>query len=100
MTDIWHYLPIIIRYVLVAVAGAFTARGWITPESHSVISQNIDILVGAFVALATVGYELAKRPSSKALEVAKEVDKNIPSAEMVVIKTPGNAPDIFVDAKK
>lgn len=96
MDQIKSYLPVIIRYVLMASASALATRGWISPESQSILSQNLDILVGAILGLVTVAYALFIRPTAKALEVAKEVDKKVPPESPVVIKTPGKEPDIIV----
>jgi len=100
MDQIKSYLPVIVRYAIMAIASALATRGWVTSESQSILSQNIDILVGAVVALVTVGWALAKRPTAKAMEVAKQVDAQIPKEDTVTIKTPGKAPDIVVEASK
>ena len=97
MEQVKSYLPVIIRYAIMAVASALATRGWVSSESQSILSQNIDILVGGVVAILTVIYALVKRPSVKAMEVAKEVDKKIPSEDRVFIATPGPQPDIVVE---
>lgn len=98
--NISSYLPVIVRYLIVSAMAAIATRGWVSTEQNAILTQNLDIIVSAVVGLATVGYALFKRPSSKALQVAKEVDKQIPASEPVVIQTPGPAPNIVVPADK
>ncbi len=97
--DLKSHLPVILRYALVTALTALATRGWISPENQAILSQNVDVIVGAFGALAVVGYALFKRPSSKALEVAKQVDAKVPKGDAVIIKTPGSRPDIVVQPK-
>lgn len=97
--DLKAQLPVIIRYLLVTAFTILTTRGLISPEAQTILSSNLDIIVGAIGGIATVAYALWKRPSSKALEVAKKVDAEVPKTQDVVIKTPPNKPDIVVSAK-
>ncbi|KQS74518.1 hypothetical protein [Rhizobium sp. Leaf383] len=97
--NITNYLPMILRYALVSLATLLATRGWIDGDQNAVISQNIDSIVGALIALGTVAYALFKRPSQKALEAAKEIDKQLPKDVPVVIQTPGAGPDIVVQPK-
>lgn len=90
------YLPVIVRYIIMALASALATRGWLSPEHQTILGENMDVLVGGLVAVGTVIYELVRRPSEKAMKAAKVIDKEIPARESVVIKTPGNAPDIFI----
>lgn len=99
MDSIKSYLPAILRYAIMAVAASFATRGWISPEHQTILGENLDVLVGSIVGVLTVVYALATRPSAKAMEVAKEVDKQIPAKQDVTIKTPGDKPDIVVPAK-
>lgn len=96
--NITNYIPVIVRYAIVSLAAAMATRGWLSSDQNAVLSQNIDILVSAVVGLLTVAYALFKRPSEKAMDAAKAIDKQLPTKEDVVIKTPGNAPDIIVPA--
>jgi hypothetical protein len=93
------YVPVIVRYILVTLATAFAAHGWLSPETSAILSQYTDALVGAIVVILTVAYALWRRPSAKALEVAQKVDAHIPKESQVVVKTPGNKPDIVVQPK-
>lgn len=97
--EIKSYLPIVVRYAIVSLAGAMFARGWLTNEQSAILSQNTDLLVSALVGLATLGWALFKRPSSKAMDAAKQIDQKLPAAAPVVIKTPANQPDIVVTPK-
>ncbi len=98
--NIANYLPVIIRYALVSLATALATRGFLSTEQNAVLTQNIDVLVGALVTLGTVGWALFKRPSAKAMDAAKAIDKQLPKKEDVVIKTPPNMPDIIVPGQK
>lgn len=97
--DLKAQLPVIIRYIIATAAAALATHGWLSPEQNAVIGQNIDVVAGAFVALGTVAYALFRRPSSKALEVAKQVDAKVPKDGSVVVKTPGGMADIVVHPK-
>ena len=94
--NITNYLPTIVRYAIVSLMAAMFTRGWLSPEHNAILGENLDIIVSALVGLLTVVWALVKRPSAKAMEAAKEIDAQIPANQDVVIKTPGNAPDITV----
>ena len=94
-----NYMPVIVRYAIVSLMAALFTRGWLSPEHNAILGENLDIIVSAIVGLLTVLYALIKRPSAKAMEAAKAIDKSVPAEVSVVIKTPGNAPDIVVPAK-
>jgi hypothetical protein len=96
--NITSYIPVIVRYAIVSLMAAMFTRGWISPEHNAILGENLDIIVSAFVGLLTLLYALIRRPSAKAMEAAKEIDAQIPANQDVVIKTPGNAPDITVSA--
>lgn len=96
--NISNYLPTIVRYVIVSLMAAMFTHGWLSPEHKAILGENLDIIVSAIVGLLTVLYALVKRPSAKAMEAAKEIDAQIPAKQDVVIKTPGDAPDIIVAA--
>lgn len=98
METIKGYLPAIIRYVIMAIAASFATRGWISPEHQTILGENLDVLVGSIVGFLTVAYALWNRPSPKAMEAAKAIDKQLPKKEDVVIKTEGNKPDIIIEA--
>lgn len=97
--NITDYAPLIIRYGLVSLASMMAARGWLNDGQNAILSENLDVIVGAIVGLGTVGYAMFKRPSKKALKAAKAIDKQIPASEDVVIVTPGTTPNIHVPAK-
>jgi hypothetical protein len=97
--NITNYVPIIVRYALVWLAAALATRGLLSTEQNAILTQNLDVIVGAVVSLGTVAYALIKRPSAKAMDAAKAIDKRLPEKEDVIIKTPGNAPDIIVPAQ-
>lgn len=94
--NITNYLPMIVRYALVSLATLLATRGWIDGDQSAIISQNLDAIVGALIALGTVAYAPFKRPSQKALDAAKEIDKQLSKDPTVVIQNPGNQPDIVV----
>lgn len=96
--SVTNYVPVIVRYIIVSLMAAMFTHGWLSPEHNAILGENLDIIVSAIVGLLTVLYALVKRPSAKAMEVAKEIDAQIPTKQDVVIKTPGNAPDIIVVA--
>ncbi|OJF97559.1 hypothetical protein [Pararhizobium antarcticum] len=96
---ITNYLPLILRYALVWMAAALATRGWTSSDQTAVLTQNLDVIVGALVSLGTVAYALVKRPSEKALDAAKAIDKQLPAKADVVIVTPGDSPNIVVSAK-
>ncbi|KQS86928.1 hypothetical protein [Rhizobium sp. Leaf383] len=98
--NITNYLPMILRYALVSLATLLATRGWIDGDQNAIISQNLDAIVGALIALWTVAWAIYKRPSQKALDAAKEIDKQLPKDAPVVIKTPGAQPDIIVSGDK
>lgn len=95
---ITNYLPVVVRYALVWLAAALATRGWTTSEQNAVLTQNLDVIVGAVISLGTVAYALFKRPSEKAMDAAKAIDKQIPAKSDVVIVTPGDGPNIVVQA--
>ncbi|MCV9960372.1 hypothetical protein OIU34_00535 [Pararhizobium sp. BT-229] len=96
--NITSYVPVVVRYAIVSMMAAMFTHGWLSPEHNAILTQNLDIIVSAIVGLLTVAYALVKRPSAKAMEAAKEIDRQIPAMHDVVIKTPGSAPDIVVMA--
>lgn len=98
--SITNYLPVIVRYLIVSIMAAIATRGWLSSEQSAILTQNLDIIVSALIGLGTVVYALVKRPSDKALDAAKAIDKQIPPEDTVVIKTPGAAPDIIVAGNK
>lgn len=97
--DLKAQLPVIIRYIIATAFAALATHGMISAEVNTVLSQNMDAIVGAAGVLATVAYALWKRPSSKALEVAKQVDANVPKGGSVVVKTPAGVANIVVHPK-
>jgi len=97
--DLKAQLPVIVRYIIATAFAALATHGLISPEVNTVLSQNLDAIVGAVGVLATVAYALWKRPSSKALEVAKQVDARVPPSSSVVVKTPTGQQDIVVHPK-
>lgn len=98
--NITNYIPVIVRYLIVSIMAAVFTRGWISPEQNAILSQNLDIIVSALIGLGTVVYALIKRPSEKALDAAKAIDKQVPPSAPVVIQTPAGRPDIVIPAKE
>jgi len=98
--NITNYIPTIVRYVIVSLMAAIATRGWLSSDQNAVLTQNVDIIVSALVGLGTVVYALFKRPSQKALDAAKAIDKQLPAKTDVEIVTPGNGPNIIVTADK
>jgi hypothetical protein len=98
--NITNYIPVIVRYLIVSAMAAIATRGWLSSEQSAILTQNTDIIVSALVGLGTVAYALFKRPSSKALDAAKAIDKQVPSSAPVVIQTPVGVPDIVIPAEK
>lgn len=97
--DLRAQLPVIIRYIIATAFAALATHGLISAEVNTILSQNLDAIVGALGVLGTVAYALWKRPSSKALEVAKQVDARIPPGASAVVRTPSGQPDIIVHPK-
>jgi len=93
-------LPVIIRYAIVTLMSALVTRGLVTPESGAFLSQNVDTVVGAVIALGTVLYGLWRTPTARGLEVARKVDAQVPAESPVVIKTPPGVDDIIVSGDK
>ena len=98
--NITNYLPVIVRYLIVSLMAAVATRGWLSSDQSAILTQNVDIIVSAIVSLLTVGYALFKRPSQKAMDAAKAIDKQVPAKSDIVILTPGDKPNILVPAKK
>lgn len=73
-------------------------HGWLSLEHNAILCENLDSIVLAIVGLVTVLYALVKRPSAKAMEAAKVIDKQIPAKQDGVIKTSVGEPDIVVSA--
>jgi type VI protein secretion system component VasF len=97
--DLRSQLPVIIRYIIATAFAALATHGLISAEVNTILSQNLDAIVGALGVLGTVAYALWRRPSSKALEVAKQVDESIPAGASAVVRTPSGQPDIVVHPK-
>ena len=98
--EIKTYLPMILRYVVVYLASVLSTRGLINGDQSSFLSGQTDAIVGALIALGAVAWGIYKRPSAKAMTVAKAVDKEVPANVDVVVKTPAGIPDVFVPAKR
>lgn len=82
-------LPMLIRYGLVIVFTLLTAVGLLSEEQNTFLGGQTDVIAGALGTLATIAWAMWKRPSAKALEVAKEADKMPKKADIEVIaKTP------------
>lgn len=103
----------VIRDLLVAI-GAIVAIlgtiGLLSEEQVTAIKEQIEVLSGQAPALLLAGGVLVTAitsilrtlkfsSSDKAAEAAQEIDKKIPPAAPVEIKTPGSAPDIFIRGK-
>lgn len=96
--NITNYVPTIVRYVIVSLMAAVFTRGWLSSDQNAILTQNVDIIVSAIVGLGTVVYALIKRPSEKAMDAAKAIDKQLPKDEDVEIITPGQGANIIIPA--
>ncbi|CAM5659176.1 hypothetical protein MAUB1S_11481 [Mycolicibacterium aubagnense] len=107
-------IGVTLRY-LTAVAGSILAilgiLGVLTPEQIEALKAQIEILtanlpallaaIGALItAWVTFYAAITKSSSDKAAEVAKQVDAKVAADSMVVVKTPGDQPDIVVHPPK
>jgi hypothetical protein len=99
MEELKNYLPTIIRYALISAGSALAAKSWISPDQHSFMSQNADVIGGILVALATAAYGLFVKPSARGMEVAKVSDEKVPQGDTLVVQTPSGQPDIIVPGK-
>ena len=97
--DIKNYLPVILRYALAWIGAALATHGILDGDQSAIFSQNIDVIAGALIGLGSVAYAIWRRPSSKGLDAAKAIDKQVPADSLVVIKTPAGTPDIVVSGK-
>ncbi len=98
--DIKTYYPVIARYVLSWLFVWLATRGYLSEEQGALLTQNMDTIIGSVGALALLAWALFRRPSSRALKAAKEIDKKIPATEEAIIKTKGPKPDITIPADK
>lgn len=100
METIKDKLPVIIRYAVTIIAGYLASRGLIPEDALPPIVQ--DQIVAAIIAVVGVVpliWALIKRPSAKAMEVARVVDADFPKKDDIILKTPAaNEPDIIVKA--
>ena len=101
-----------IRYVVTiisSVVAILSILGWLTPEQVQEIARKVEQISGqvpgliaaiaGLIALLTPVYAiLTKSSSDKAAEAAKEIDKQIPAGDDVLIMTPPGVPDIVVTA--
>ena len=85
--------------------------GWLTPEQVASltlkvnqISGHVPELVaavsGLIAILVPVYAMLTKSSSDRAAEAARQIDRNIPAADAVVIATPPGVADIVVSARR
>lgn len=101
-----------IRYVVTIISSVIailSILGWLTPEQVQEIARKVEQVSGqvpgliaavaGLIALLTPIYAIVTKSSSdKAASAAKEIDKQIPAGEDVVIKTPAGVPDITIPA--
>lgn len=102
----FRYLATIISSLLTIVS----LIGWLTPDQVEEIGDKVRLITAelpelftAVMALIpiviTIYATLTKSSSNKAAAVAKAIDKAIPAAETVFVKTPAGTPDIVVHGK-
>jgi len=98
-------IGVAIRYAATIVGTVITIGGvlnWLTPQQVDELSRQVPELFAALTALLTLLIPLyaivTKSSSDKAAEAAKEIDKQIPPSQDVVIQTPVGQPDIVVPA--
>lgn len=89
-------LMIFIRYAISGVGVWLVGKGFSESDASTVVEQASIMLTGGILSAGPAIYAALKRPSVKAMETAKAVDKQIPKGEDVVIKTPVGEPDIIV----
>lgn len=94
-----RYLTTIVGSVL-AILGVM---GWLSPEQSAELERLVPELLGALGALAALAVSvyavITKSSSDKAAEAAKQIDAKVPKHDPVVIKTPGDGPNIVVPPK-
>ncbi len=97
---------VLVRYlstILGTIVATTVTLGYLNAEQGQVISQNIDVILGAIGAIVAASLPIYaaifKSSSDKAAEVAKQVDQKIAPEKTVVIETPPGQPDIVVTAK-
>jgi hypothetical protein len=81
-----NLIGIVVRYVLSGL-GVYLAA---SPEQVTFLEDNVQVILGAILAVAPMLYGLWREPSQKGADVAAEVDKGT----AVVVKTPPGSPDI------
>jgi predicted sugar kinase len=94
-------LFVFVRYAI-SNSGLLTVligAGFLTDDVNTVVEQVTVITVGAMMQFGPAIYAMIKRPSPKAMEAAKIVDRDLPKDAPVVIQTPAGEPNIIVPAK-
>lgn len=101
MESLKDKLPVILRYAVAIVASLLAGAGLIGSDAlpPALQEQLVGFILSA-IAVVPLIWALIKRPSAKAMEVAKEVDASIPKDQTVVIQTPAGQPDIIVPPTK
>lgn len=95
--------PIILIFMRYAISGVgvfLASKGMAETDVNSLMDQLPTIATGFIVASAPAIWAAFKRPSVKAMEAAKQIDKQIPAGSDVHIPTPGAGPDIYIPATK
>jgi hypothetical protein len=94
--------PIIMIFVRYAISGIgvwMISKGFSEADASTFVEQASIIISGAIMSVGPAIYAALKRPSVKAMETAKAVDREVPKDAPVVIKTPQGEPDIVIEAK-
>ena len=89
---------IIFRYILSnsGFLGVLIGLGF-TLDDATALNENISlVVVGLIMQFGPPLYAWWRRPSPKAMQAAKAIDKTVPKEDAVVIKTPPGVPDIIV----
>lgn len=92
-------LMIFIRYAISGVGVWMVSKGFSESDANTFVEQASIIISGAIMSVGPAIYAAIKRPSVKAMETAKAVDREVPKGDDVIIKTPDGVPDIVVEAK-
>ena len=88
------------RYGIAGLGAWLISIGVTDADAASAVDQIATIVSGAVIYFAPQIYAALKRPSVKAMETAKAVDREIPKDEPVVLLTPAGQPDIVVPVHK
>lgn len=94
------YLPLIIRQALLTVGIMLASKGIFSPEQSAWFDANVEMIAGLVLAAGVFVVQLVIRPSARALDAAKAIDKTLEPKEAAVIATPPGKPDIEIPPAK